>query len=312
MKEVSVSEKSFQLNKDLIIFLAGVITSTALAFLLPFENTFWYKSAFLGYILTSVVYVAYLLFREKITGSIATFTLFFSLMLNLTGMVRRAYESYKLGVFHPPWSNLFEALTFWSFIAGFVYLLIERKYGFKVLGAFVSPLLAFTSGFAIFKATHDITPLMPALRSYWLYLHVITAFTGYAGFTVAFGGAVAYLLKEYFSENRFVKNLLPSKEVLDEITYKSIAIVFPVWTASIILGAAWANEAWGGYWSWDPKEVWSLIVWLFFGAYLHARQLMGWKGKRVAWMVVFGFITVLICFFAVNLYFPGLHSYATE
>ena len=312
MKEVSVSEKSFQLNKDLIIFLAGVITSAVLAFLPPFENTFWYKSAFLGYILTSVVYIAYLIYREKITGNIATLSLFFSLMLNLTGMVRRSYESYKLGVFHPPWSNLFEALTFWSFIAGFVYLIIERKYGFKVLGAFVVPFLAFTSGFAIFKATHEITPLMPALRSYWLYLHVITAFTGYAGFTVAFGGAVAYLLKEYFSENRFVKNLLPSKEVLDEITYKSIAIVFPIWTASIILGAAWANEAWGGYWSWDPKEVWSLIVWLFFGAYLHARQLMGWKGKRVAWMVVFGFITVLICFFAVNLYFPGLHSYATE
>ncbi|WP_461829433.1 c-type cytochrome biogenesis protein CcsB [Aquifex sp.] len=312
MREVSASEKSFQLSRDWIFFIGGVFLAALLAFLTPVENTFWYKSAFLGYILASVVYAAYLLFREKITGNIATLTLYAALLLNLTGMIRRGYETYKLGAFHPPWSNLFEALTFWSFIAGVVYLLIERKYGFKVLGAFVVPLLAFTSGFAIFKANHEITPLMPALRSYWLYLHVITAFTGYAGFTVAFGGAVAYLLKEYFPNNRFVKKLLPSKSILDEITYKSIAIVFPIWTASIILGAAWANEAWGGYWSWDPKEVWSLIVWLFFGAYLHARQLMGWKGKKVAWLVVFGFITVLICFFAVNLYFPGLHSYATE
>jgi ABC-type transport system involved in cytochrome c biogenesis permease subunit len=78
------------------------------------------------------------------------------------------------------------------------------------------------------------------------------------------------------------------------------------------LGAAWANEAWGGYWSWDPKEVWSLIVWLFFGAYLHARQMLGWRGTKTAWMLVFGFITVLICFFAINLFFPGLHSYATD
>ncbi|HIC97712.1 MAG TPA: c-type cytochrome biogenesis protein CcsB, partial [Aquificaceae bacterium] len=181
------------------------------------------------------------------------------------------------------------------------------RYRLRILGAFVVPLVFFTSAYAILKASHEITPLMPALRSYWLYIHVVTAFIGYAGFTVAFGGAVAYLLKDSFS-----LKFLPSKETLDEITYRAIAIVFPVWTASIILGAAWANEAWGGYWSWDPKEVWSLIVWLFFGAYLHARQLMGWRGKRVAWMVVFGFITVLICFFAINLYFPGLHSYATE
>jgi len=312
MKEVSVSEKNFQLNKDLIFFIAGVLLSIGAAFLLPIENIFWYNSAFLGYILSSVIYLAYLFLRERITGTVAAFTLYISLLLNLTGMIRRAYESYLMGIFHPPWSNLFEALTFWSFIAGAIYLFIERKYGFKILGAFVVPVIVAVSGFALFKANYEITPLMPALRSYWLYLHVITAFIGYAGFTVGFGGAVAYLLKEYFGENKFVRNFFPRKEVLDEITYKSIAIVFPIWTASIILGAAWANEAWGGYWSWDPKEVWSLIVWLFFGAYLHARQLMGWKGKKVAWMVVFGFITVLICFFAVNLYFPGLHSYATE
>ncbi|NPA41007.1 MAG: c-type cytochrome biogenesis protein CcsB [Aquificae bacterium] len=310
MKEVAVQKKRISLSTDILFVIGGVATAVFLS-LLPYENTFWYKSAMLAYGLASLVYLSYLLIRERILGNVATGVLFLALTLNLTGMVRRSIESYQMGVFHPPWSNLFEALTFWSFIAGAVYLVIERRYGFKLIGAFVVPLLFFTSAFAIFKASHEITPLMPALRSYWLYLHVVTAFTGYAGFTVAFGGAVAYLIKEHFKDKKFAK-ILPSKEVLDEITYKSIAIVFPIWTASIILGAAWANEAWGGYWSWDPKEVWSLIVWLFFGAYLHARQLMGWRGKRVAWMVVFGFITVLICFFAINLYFPGLHSYATE
>ncbi|RUM32077.1 MAG: c-type cytochrome biogenesis protein CcsB, partial [Aquifex sp.] len=127
MREVSLNEKEFHLNKDLFFLLGGVLLSVLGGLSLPFENLFWYKSAFLGYILSSVVYLAYLLIRERIVGAIATLTLYLSLLLNLTGMIRRTYESYKLGVFHPPWSNLFEALTFWSFIAGFVYLVIERK-----------------------------------------------------------------------------------------------------------------------------------------------------------------------------------------
>ncbi len=311
MKEVAIERRRAIPSVGLLGVVGGALLAVLLA-IPQIGNVFWYKSAMLAYGLASLIYIANLLFRDRVLNIMSTSVLSIALILNLTGMIRRSIESYQMGVFHPPWSNLFEALTFWSFIAGALYLLIERKYGFRLIGAFVVPLLFFTSAYAIFKASHEITPLMPALRSYWLYIHVVTAFIGYAGFTVAFGGAIAYLIKESFPENRFVSRYFPSKDVLDEITYKSIAIVFPVWTASIILGAAWANEAWGGYWSWDPKEVWSLIVWLFFGAYLHARQLMGWKGKRVAWMVVAGFITVLICFFAINLYFPGLHSYATE
>ena len=284
-----------------IVLLGGLLGT------IKFDNTFWYKSATLAYALSSIVYLSTLFLRDRLVQNIATLTLSLGLILNLAGMVRRTIQTYELGVPHPPWSNLFEALTFWSFVVGFIYLFLERKYGIRLLGAIIVPVVFGLSAFAIFYASKEIVPLMPALRSYWLYFHVVTAFIGYAGFTVGFGGAVLYLLKDRFS------NLpLPSKDLLDEITYKSIVIVFPIWTASIILGAAWANEAWGGYWSWDPKEVWSLIVWLFFGAYLHASQLLGWKGKRTAWMVVFGFITVLICFFAVNLFFPGLHSYATD
>ncbi len=311
MKEVAIERRRAIPSAGLLGVVGGVLLAVLLA-IPQIGNVFWYKSAMLAYGLASLIYIANLLFRDRVLNIMSTSVLSIALILNLTGMIRRSIESYQMGVFHPPWSNLFEALTFWSFIAGALYLVIERKYGFRLIGAFVVPLLFLTSAYAIFKASHEITPLMPALRSYWLYIHVVTAFIGYAGFTVAFGGAVAYLIKDSFSQKKFVDRYFPSKDVLDEITYKSIAIVFPIWTASIILGAAWANEAWGGYWSWDPKEVWSLIVWLFFGAYLHARQLMGWKGKRVAWMVVAGFITVLICFFAINLYFPGLHSYATE
>ncbi|MCY0867436.1 MAG: c-type cytochrome biogenesis protein CcsB [Aquificaceae bacterium] len=305
MREVyfeKTTERSYGFLLWVLLFLVGA----GLGFI-KIDNTFWYKSATLAYALSSIIYLSTVLLRDRTIQRLASFSLFLGLMLNLAGMVRRTIQTYELGVPHPPWSNLFEALTFWSFVVGFIYLFLEKKYHIRLLGAIVVPVVFSLSAFAIFYASKEIVPLMPALRSYWLYLHVVTAFIGYAGFTVGFGGAVLYLLKD-----KFPNMPLPSKEVLDEITYKSIVIVFPIWTASIILGAAWANEAWGGYWSWDPKEVWALIVWLFFGAYLHARQMLGWKGKRTAWMVVFGFITVLICFFAVNLFFPGLHSYATD
>ncbi len=304
MREVIVEER--RRSYGYMLWFLPFIVSLVLG-LFKIDNTFWYKSATLAYALSSVIYISLVFFRDKTIQWIATASLTIGLSLNLTGMVRRTMQTYELGVPHPPWSNLFEALTFWSFVVGVIYLIIERKYHIKLLGALAVPVIFGLSAFAQLYASKEIVPLMPALRSYWLYLHVVTAFTGYAGFTVGFGGAVLYLLKE-----RFPKLPLPSLELLDEITYKSIVIVFPVWTASIILGAAWANEAWGGYWSWDPKETWSLIVWLFFGAYLHARQMLGWKGKRTAWLVVFGFITVLICFFAINLFFPGMHSYATD
>ncbi|RMH81309.1 MAG: c-type cytochrome biogenesis protein CcsB [Acidobacteria bacterium] len=305
MKEV-ILEKERGRSYSYLFWVLIPIIGLSLG-LLRIDNLFWYKSALLAYALSALIYLSTIFLRDKTIQALATFSLSMSLTLNLAGMIRRSVQSYELGVFHPPWSNLFEALTFWSFIAGFIYLILERKYGVRLLGILVVPVIFGFSAFAMLYASKDITPLMPALRSYWLYLHVVTAFTGYAGFTVGFGGAILYLIKE-----KFPHSPLPTKETLDEIAYKSIVIVFPIWTASIILGAAWANEAWGGYWSWDPKEVWSLIVWLFFGAYLHARQMLGWKGKRTAWMVVFGFVTVLICFFAVNLFFPGMHSYATD
>ncbi|WP_448588511.1 c-type cytochrome biogenesis protein CcsB [Thermocrinis sp.] len=307
MREVLVRDNTLSRQGFWIFLVFGFLFALLLS-LLPYENTFWYKSATMLYALSAISYFFLFLTRERLLSHVSSGVLFLGLVLNLAGMIRRSIQTYEMGAFHPPWSNLFEALTFWSFLVGVIYLFLERKYGVRFLGALVAPVIFGLSFFAISKASSEITPLMPALRSYWLYLHVITAFVGYAGFTIAFGGAVLYLLKEKSQKFHF----LPSLDVLDEIAYKSVVIVFPIWTASIILGAVWANEAWGGYWSWDPKEVWSLIVWLFFGAYLHARQMLGWRGTKTAWVLVFGFISVLICFFAINLFFPGLHSYATD
>ncbi|ADC89269.1 cytochrome c-type biogenesis protein CcsB [Thermocrinis albus DSM 14484] len=307
MREVGFEERKVSGT----FFALGGLTAALLLFLMEnvilkgISNVLWYRFAFGTYAIAAVLYVLSFIFRKRKLENLSSFVLYAGLVFNLTGMMSRGWESYQMGAFHPPWSNLFEALTFWSFVVGVLYLLLEKSYNLRVLGVFVVPIMAGLSGFAIFYASHQLTPLMPALRSYWLYLHVVTAFIGYAGFTVAFGAAVLYLLRDRIGG-------LPSEDTLDEITYRAIVLVFPVWTLSIILGAMWASEAWGGYWSWDPKEVWSLIVWLFFGAYLHARHMLGWRGKRTAWMVVAGFVTVLVCFFAINLFFPGLHSYATD
>ena len=156
----------------------------------------------------------------------------------------------------------------------------------------------------------------PALKSQWLTFHVLTAMFAYGAFAVSFGLGIMYLLK-LSKENKGKKSSsqgivsrFPTLEVLDELAYKVVGFAFPLLTLCIITGAIWANYAWGTYWSWDPKETWSLITWIIYAGYLHARLMYGWKGKRAAWMAVFGFAAVLFTFFGVNYLLPGLHSYA--
>jgi len=191
------------------------------------------------------------------------------------------------------------------------YMAIERKYGSRTLGAFVMPIAFLTMLFAV---TNDssIQPLVPALQSYWLHAHVITCFIGYAAFAVSAGVAVMYLLKvrqELSNVPGAVLARLPSSRVLDDLVYRAIIWGFPFLTAGIITGAAWANYAWGTYWSWDPKETWSLIVWLVYAIYLHARITRGWHGKRAAILSIVGFVATLFCYLGVNLLLSGLHSY---
>ncbi|RMG99813.1 MAG: c-type cytochrome biogenesis protein CcsB, partial [Aquificota bacterium] len=187
MREVYI-DKEKGLGSFLLSFfpwLFILIIGSALGLLFRIDNLFWYKSALLAYGLSALMYLSNLFIREKLIGSLATWSLVLSLSLNLAGMVRRGVQTYELGVFHPPWSNLFEALTFWSFVVGVIYLFLERRYGLRLLGAFVLPVVFGLSLFAHLYASKEIVPLMPALRSYWLYIHVVTAFIGYAGFTVA-------------------------------------------------------------------------------------------------------------------------------
>ena len=156
------------------------------------------------------------------------------------------------------------------------------------------------------RGAHEIQPLVPALQSWWMKIHVPANFIGYGTFALAAMVGAAYLLKEH----GVLADRLPSLEVLDDVMYKAITVGFAFFTIATILGALWAADAWGGYWSWDPKETWSLIVWLIYGAYIHARMTRGWEGHKAAIYAVFGFLMVVFCFWGVNFLLSGLHAYA--
>ena len=196
-----------------------------------------------------------------------------------------------MGIGRIPVTNLYESLVFFAWSVNLFYLVVERKYGSRTFGAFVMPIAFFTMLFAV---TNDSTiqPLVPALQSYWLHAHVITCFVGYAAFAVSAGVAVMYLLKARQEAAKITEGIvgrMPSSRVLDDLVYRAIIWGFPFLTVGIITGAAWANYAWGTYWSWDPKETWSLIVWLVYAVYLHARITRGWHGKRAAILSIVGF-----------------------
>jgi cytochrome c-type biogenesis protein CcsB len=186
-----------------------------------------------------------------------------------------------------------------------IYLIIEWRTGMKRLGAFAMPLAFFAMLYAL-KLDPTIKPLLPALKSNWLIAHVITCFLGYAAFGISFAVAVMFLLTGQQKDPNTPKALL-----LDDLIHQTVVLGFIMLTAGIVTGSIWANSAWGSYWSWDPKETWSLITWLFYAAMLHSRFMKGWQGKRLAVFSIVGFCVVLFTYFGVNLLLSGLHSYAT-
>jgi len=280
------------------------------------------SSTFLGittltYLLCMALYISYLFFRNKTFGNIITGTVWIGLVFNTIGLGLRWYESYKIGYGHIPLANFYEALVSLSWTTVIIYLVIEYRYKIKSLGMLVFPVISIAMAYASLSPNirDEIEPLIPALQSNWLTYHVLTCFLGYSAFTVSFGASIVYLFKMEKKEPRGSgkkerAELLPSLKALDEIIYKTIGIGFLLLGVGIITGAVWANYAWGSYWSWDPKETWSLITWFIYAAFLHARLTRGWKGKRAAIISIVGFVSVLFTFLGVNYLLAGLHSYA--
>jgi cytochrome c-type biogenesis protein CcsB len=288
----------------------------------------------------------------------------------LIGMMVRWYESYLLGadIGHIPVSNLYEVFVLFCWLTATFYLYFEAQYQTKSLGAFVMLVVSAAVGFLLWytlvRGAHEIQPLVPALKSWWMKLHVPANFIGYGTFALSAMVAFAYLIKQQADETRWYKLTplwllgivlcfepivfrksptaagtssywvvyfaiaafivagillarkriaagLPSFEILDDVMYKSIAVGFAFFTIATVLGALWAAEAWGGYWSWDPKETWALIVWLNYAAWLHMRLMKGLRGTVAAWWALAGLAVTTFAFIGVNMFLSGLHSYGT-
>ncbi|URM98341.1 c-type cytochrome biogenesis protein CcsB [Actinomadura madurae] len=214
-----------------------------------------------------------------------------------------------------PWGNMYEFLTAISFAAVTAFIVVMLRYNARFLGAFVMAAAAIALGVANIWLYDSVGPVSPALNSYWIAIHVTAAIVATGSFTVAGAATVLYLVKDR-AESRGgvaaggVLSRIPSVESLDRLSMRVTMFAFPIWTAAIIMGAIWADQAWGRYWGWDPKEIWSFITWVVYAAYLHARATAGWRGRKAAYLSLLAFAALLFNFFGVNYMFSGLHSYA--
>jgi len=263
------------------------------------------------FMLAMLTYWLSLFSRSEFAGKVASSFTWIAVLMGFVGLMVRWYETYLVApdVGYIPISNLYEVFILFCLITALLYLYYEDRYETHQLGGFVLLIINAGVGFILWytfdREAHVIQPLVPALQSYWMKVHVPANFIGYGAFSLAAMVASAYLLV-----NRgILASRLPSLEVLDDVMYKAIAIGFAFFTIATILGAMWAAEAWGGYWSWDPKETWALIVWLNYAAWLHLRLVKGLRGPVLAWWALVGLLVTTFAFLGVNMFLSGLHSY---
>lgn len=266
--------------------------------------TFIYFAAFVFYLFRMIL-------GREFWGRLATGAALIGLAAQSAAWIIRWKTSYDLGMGHAPLSNFYESLIFFAWTIVLLYLLMEWRLKNRSIGVFVMPVAFLIMAYASIAPgiSNRIEPLIPALQSNWLTSHVLTCFMGYAAFTVAFALGIMFLTKSAAGEskNAFIR-LMPSEYQMDELMYSSAALGFVFLTLGIATGAVWAHYAWGSYWSWDPKETWSLITWLVYAVMLHTRLVRGWRGRRMAIMTIVGFGCVLFTYLGVNI-LPSLHSY---
>ncbi|MHB8136761.1 MAG: c-type cytochrome biogenesis protein CcsB [Smithellaceae bacterium] len=269
--------------------------------------TFIYFAAF-------VFYLFRMMLGRDLWGKLATWTALAGLVAQSMALIIRWKTSYDLGIGHAPLSNFYESLIFFAWTIVLLYLLMEWRLKNRSLGVFVMPVAFLIMAYSSLAPgiNNSIEPLIPALQSNWLTSHVLTCFMGYAAFTVAFALGIMFFVRKAADRDSskagvFIR-LLPSEYQIDELIYSSAALGFIFLTLGIVTGSVWAHYAWGSYWSWDPKETWSLITWLTYAVMLHVRLVRGWRGLRMAVMAIVGFGCVLFTYLGVNL-LPSLHSY---
>ena len=270
-------------------------------------NIWFFNLTVVLYVLATIKYLLFIILLRELLAKIAFISLSVGFTLHSIALVLRCLEAG-----HAPITNLHESLSFFAWAIIGVYLVFYWRYGIKVLGPFISTLALILIIPAI-ALPKEILPLAPILRSYWLPIHVIFAFLGNAIFALAFCTGIMYVIQEHQVKSKHIGAIsrrLPSLGVLDEINYKALTFGFPLLTVGIITGSIWAQYAWGSYWSWDPKETWSLITWCLYAALLHQRLTVGWRGRKAAIMAIIGFCAILFTFLGVNLLLTGLHTYS--
>ncbi len=257
------------------------------------------KTAYIFYLVSAVFFCIHLFSLNKTWDRIARFLLKTGFVLQTAMVGVRWYEAGR-----PPFTSMYEALVLFAWSVILVYIIFEQVYKIRSLAIPVNILaLIFLS--AALPSESAIKPLVPALQSRWMSVHVITYFIGYGALSIAFVLSAVYLLLAY--QKKIDQKGL---DLLDEFTYRLIVFGFPFLTVGMTTGSVWADSAWGSYWNWDPKETCSLITWLVYAVYLHARLLKGWKGKKSAYLSLLGFLATLFTFIGVNFILPGLHSYS--
>jgi cytochrome c-type biogenesis protein CcsB len=235
-------------------------------------------------------------------------------LLELGAIVSRGLSVHRL-----PWGNMYEFTLALTFTAVTAFLVMMTRQPARFLGVFVMAPVVLALGIAVLVLYVAPAPLVPALHSYWLAIHVTAAIIASGVFTVATAATVMFLIADRYATLtaagkpvRFwaLARIMPAPEVLDRTAYRAYAFAFPVWTFAVIAGAIWAEYAWGHYWQWDPKETWAFITWVVYAAYLHARATAGWRGREAAYIAMLGFATIVFNFFIVNIFITGIHSYA--
>jgi len=257
------------------------------------------------YLLATFAYTSYLFSHNKKVSGISNKILVIGFLFHTVAIITRGVEAG-----HLPLTNLHESLSVFSWMTVVIYLSVNARYHIASLGSFVAPfalLLLITASFL----PKEIVPLVPALESYWLYIHVPLAIFGNAFFAMSFLVGIMYLIQEHYLKSKKVGGLyflLPSLDVLDELGYKCLTYGFPILTAAMITGAVWAEYAWGSYWSWEPRQVWSLITWFLYAALLHGRLTVGWRGKKAAIYTIAGFMILLGSFLIIKFLALGEHG----
>lgn len=258
--------------------------------------------------------------QDALYGSVSTTAIRWAFGLTIVGWAFHLVATVLRGIAaaRVPWANMWEFSMTGTLVIVGVFLVANLKWDIKYLGTFIMGLILVLQGVALLRYFVPVVPLQPALQSYWLVIHIIVAVLGTAFFALGFALSGLQLL-QYRRERQIAESrpqqftflaTLPNSVALENLAYRINIVGFIAWTFTLIAGAIWAEKAWGRYWGWDTKEVWTFIIWVIYAGYIHARATRGWRGSRSAWLAIIGFAAVLFNFGVVNVFFKGLHAYS--